>query len=58
VFRRVNGQWQFSTTIQLPDDFDFSPATVAFRDATPVVGNNGANSGGGAAWVFGLVNGS
>jgi hypothetical protein len=57
VFTRVNGNWQLTTTIQLPDDFDFSPATVAIRGNTIVVGNNGANLGNGAAWVFGLVQG-
>ena len=58
VFTRVNGQWQLSTTIQLPDDFDFSPATVAINGSTLVVGNNGAAGGNGAAWVFGLSNGN
>jgi hypothetical protein len=58
VFTRVNGNWQLSATIQLPDDFDFSPATVAIHGNTIVVGNNGANLGNGAAWVFGLMNGT
>ncbi len=54
VFTRVNGKWHLSTTIQLPDDFDFSPATVAINGGTLAVGNNGAAGGNGAAWVFGL----
>jgi len=58
VFKRVNGVWQLSTVIQLPDDFDFSPTAVAISGSTIVVGNvSGGVNVGGVAFVFGLVDG-
>jgi hypothetical protein len=57
-FTRVNGVWQISTTIQLPDDPDFSPVSIALSGTTLVVGS-GFNivTPGGTAHVFSLMNG-
>jgi hypothetical protein len=53
IFTRVNGAWQFSTTIQLPDDFDFSPTSVALNGNTLAVGAGFDGSvPGGTAYVF------
>jgi hypothetical protein len=57
VFTRVNGVWQLSTVIELPDDFDFSPTGVALSGGTLVVMNTGGNFGNGVAYIFGVVNG-
>ncbi|HXB75568.1 MAG TPA: hypothetical protein VNY05_45465 [Candidatus Acidoferrales bacterium] len=58
VFTRVNGVWQFSTTIQLPDDPDFSPASIALSGTTLVAGSTpGSVTPGGTAHVFSLMNG-
>jgi hypothetical protein len=58
VFTRVNGVWQISATIQLPDDPDFSPASIALSGTTLVVGSTpGSVTPGGTAHVFSLMNG-
>jgi hypothetical protein len=56
VFKRVNGVWQLSAILQLPDDFDFSPTTVAIKGSTIVMGNSGGGIGG-VVFVFGVANG-
>ena len=58
IFTRVNGGWQLSSVIQLPDDPDFSPSGVALSGGTLVAVNTGGNASTGVAHVFGLVNGT
>ncbi len=59
VFTLVNGVWQLSATVQLPDDFDFSPASVSLSGNTLAVGTGADGSvPGGLAYVFGISNGT
>ena len=58
IFTRVNGAWQLSSVIQLPDDPDFSPSGVALSGDTLVAVNTGGNASAGVAHVFGLVDGT
>ncbi len=59
VFTLVNGVWQLSTTVQLPDEFDFSPASVSLSNGTLAVGTGFDGSvPGGFAYVFGMANGT
>lgn len=58
VFTRVNGVWQLSSVIELPNDPDFSPTGVALSGGTLVAANTGGNAGNGVAYVFGQVNGN
>ena len=58
VFNRMNGIWVLSTTIQLPNDFDFSPASIAIRGETMAVETALDGSiPGGAVYVFELTHG-
>ena len=58
IFTRVNGNWQLSSVIELPDDFDFSPSGVALSDQTLVVVNTAGNGGTGVAYILGLAGGT
>ena len=58
IFTRVNGTWQLSSVVELPDDFDFSPSGVALSGQTLVVVNTAGNAGTGVAYIFGPAGGT
>ena len=53
VFTRVNGTWQLTTTLTVPEEFRFSPVSLAMSETTMVAGNLDDDiSLGGSAYVF------
>ena len=59
IFTRTNGTWGLTATLTVPDDFSFSPDSVAVDRHTVVVGSTFSDAVGafqaGAAYVFRFV---